>query len=59
MTDKYVINKDFDDEREVEASGFKTVGDFIDFYTVDSHGDVVVALRIRSARVETVSLISG
>ncbi|SES39681.1 hypothetical protein SAMN04487983_104872 [Streptomyces sp. yr375] len=57
--DKYVINRDFDEEREVEASGFKTVGDFIDFYAVDSHGDVVVTFRIRSARVETIDLISG
>ncbi|GAA2391669.1 hypothetical protein ACH4MW_22030 [Streptomyces luteogriseus] len=57
--DKYVINKDFSGKREVEATGFKTVGDFIDFYTLDSDGDIVVTLRIRSARVETIDLISG
>lgn len=57
--DKYVINKDFSGKREVEASGFKTVGDFIDFYAVDGDGDVVVTLRIRSARVESIDLISG
>jgi hypothetical protein len=57
--DKYVINKGFSEQREVEASGFKTVGDFIDFYSVDTDGDVVVTLRIRSARVETIDLISG
>ncbi|MGQ4722498.1 hypothetical protein [Streptomyces tunisiensis] len=54
-----MINKDFSGKREVEATGFKTVGDFIDFYTLDSDGDIVVALRIRSARVETIDLISG
>ncbi|GHH69881.1 hypothetical protein GCM10018793_03030 [Streptomyces sulfonofaciens] len=56
---KYVINKDFSGQREVEAAGFKTVGDFIDFYTVDEDGDIVVTLRIRSARVETIDLVSG
>ncbi|WP_326617530.1 hypothetical protein OHA57_18110 [Streptomyces anulatus] len=57
--DKYVINKDFSGQREVEAAGFKTVGDFIDFYTFDGDSDIVVTLRIRSARVETIDLISG
>ncbi|NEY34513.1 hypothetical protein GTU99_20290 [Streptomyces sp. PRKS01-65] len=56
---KYVINKDFSGQREVGAAGFKTVGDFIDFYTFDGDGDIVVTLRIRSARVETIDLVSG
>ncbi|MFZ4298341.1 hypothetical protein [Streptomyces cinereoruber] len=56
---KYVINRDFGGQRDVEAAGFKTVGEFIDFYTVDGDGDIVVTLRIRSARVETIDLIGG
>lgn len=56
--DRYVINKQYDDEREVEGTGFATVGDFIDFYTLDDHGSRVVALRIRAAHVQTVDRIS-
>ncbi|ALC28724.1 MULTISPECIES: hypothetical protein [Streptomyces] len=58
--DKYVINKDFSSsKREVEATGFATVGEFIDFYTHDGHGGTAVTLRIRATRVETIDRISG
>ncbi|MDK0520894.1 hypothetical protein [Streptomyces sp. ML-6] len=56
---KYVINKDFGNQREVEATGFATVGDYIDFYGVDDRGDKIVTLRIRAARVETVERLAS
>ncbi|MFI0930370.1 hypothetical protein ACH4RG_01285 [Streptomyces sp. NPDC021019] len=58
-THKYVINKGFDSEREVEAIGFSTVGDYIDFYGIDGRGDKIVTLRIRAARVETVEQLAS
>jgi hypothetical protein len=56
--DKYVINKGFGGEREVEATGYTTIGDFIDFYEFDGDGDTVVTLRIRASRVETIERIT-
>ncbi|MFJ3477342.1 MULTISPECIES: hypothetical protein [Streptomyces] len=56
---KYVINKGFDSQREVESTGFATVGDYIDFYGTDSRGDKIVTLRIRAARVETVEQLAS
>ncbi|WP_329273888.1 hypothetical protein [Streptomyces sp. NBC_01451] len=57
--DTYVINKEFSNKREVEATGFATVGEFIDFFAHDGKGGVAVTLRIRATRVETIDRISG
>uniref|UniRef100_A0AAU2A529 Uncharacterized protein n=1 Tax=Streptomyces sp. NBC_00093 TaxID=2975649 RepID=A0AAU2A529_9ACTN len=57
--DKYVINKDFSGKREIKATGYATIGEFIDFYEVDSHGDTVVTLRIRASLVETIERIAA
>ncbi|MHB9759966.1 hypothetical protein ACYBSK_36835 [Streptomyces sp. BYX5S] len=54
-----MINKDLGSKREVEANGFATVGEFIDFYGVGTKGEKIVKLRVRSARVETVEQIAG
>ncbi|MEU9444526.1 hypothetical protein AB0D42_27325 [Streptomyces sp. NPDC048304] len=56
---KYVINKDLSSQREVEATGFATVGDCIDFYGIGDSGDKIVTLRIRAARVDTVERITS
>ncbi|MFF4758726.1 hypothetical protein [Streptomyces sp. NPDC001292] len=55
---RYVINKGHDSERQVEAIGFATVGDFIDFFNFGGRGENVVTLRIRAAYVDTVERIS-
>ncbi|GAB2328012.1 hypothetical protein AB0N20_22060 [Streptomyces griseoincarnatus] len=56
---KYVINKDLNSQREVEATGFATVGDYIDFYGIGDGGGNIVTLRVRAARVDTVERITG
>ncbi|XQE81007.1 hypothetical protein ACN24L_21610 [Streptomyces microflavus] len=56
---KYVINKDYGDERKIEASSYSTVGDFIDFYGEYDDGVMPVLYRVRAAKVQTVELISG
>ncbi|MFD4814656.1 hypothetical protein [Streptomyces sp. NPDC058418] len=55
---KYVINKNYDDEREIEATSYSTVGDFIDFYGEYDDGVMPVIFRVRAAKVQTVELIS-
>jgi hypothetical protein len=56
---RYVINKDYGDEREVEATSYSTVGDFIDFYGKYDDGVTPVVFRVRSGKVHTVELIDG
>ena len=56
---KFVINREFSSCREVEATSFATVGEFIDFFGVDDRGDGVVVLRLRAARVETVERVAS
>ncbi|WP_406252662.1 hypothetical protein OH786_16465 [Streptomyces atratus] len=56
---KYVINKDYGDEREIEATSYSTAGDFIDFYGEYDDGVTPVVFRVRSSKVQTVELISG
>ncbi|MFE3589038.1 hypothetical protein ACFXOY_16095 [Streptomyces niveus] len=57
--DKYVINKDVSSKREIEATGYATIGEFIDFYEFDGHGDTVVTLRIRASLVQTIERITA
>ncbi|MGA5341238.1 hypothetical protein ACPCK3_19265 [Streptomyces griseoincarnatus] len=54
-----MINKDLNSQREVEATGFATVGDYIDFYGIGDGGGNIVTLRVRAARVDTVERITG
>ncbi|MCX4395245.1 MULTISPECIES: hypothetical protein [unclassified Streptomyces] len=56
---KYVINKDYGDEREVEAESYSTVGDFIDFYGEYDDGVTPMVFRVRSSKVQTVELVSA
>jgi hypothetical protein len=51
---KFIINKEYENEREVEASHFRTVGEFIDFESGDG-----IVLRIRASSVETVHQVFG
>lgn len=55
---RYVINKDYGDAREIEATSYSTVGDFIDFYGEYDDGVMPVVFRVRAAKVQTVELVS-
>ncbi|MEW1903302.1 hypothetical protein [Streptomyces sp. NPDC086147] len=52
----YTINQGHGDEREVSATGFKTVGDFIDFYGLSPDGGSQVIFRMRADRTFTVEM---
>lgn len=43
-------------DRTVEAEGFETSGDFVDFYGSDERGESIKILRVRAGHVGSIEL---
>ncbi|MDN3297488.1 hypothetical protein ACLGI4_14995 [Streptomyces sp. HMX112] len=55
---KYVINKEYSGSREVAASSFSTVGDFVDFFSPNGRGDLEVTFRMRAELIYTIERVN-